>query len=270
MGAFEYVAVDSAGRERKGVIEGDTPRHVRQLLRDQGLLPVAVDEVVEQQRQAGRRTAFSFRFQRGLSSADLALITRQLATLVKSGLPLEEALLAVSQQTDKPRVHSIVLGVRSKVMEGHTLADGLADFPSSFPEIYRATVAASEQSGHLDAVLERLADYTDNRQQLRSRTTAALLYPVLLFLVCVAIVFFLLVSVVPRIVEVFRNSDADLPLLTQVLIATSDFMRSWGLAIFIAIGAALFLFARALRVDANRRRWHRFLLGLPLIGKVVR
>jgi general secretion pathway protein F len=269
MGAFEYVAVDPAGRERKGVIEGDTPRHVRQLLRDQGLLPMAVDEVVEQ-RQAGPRAAFSFRFQRGLSAADLALVTRQLATLVKSALPLEEALLAVSQQTDKPRVRSIILGVRSKVMEGHTLADGLSDFPGSFPEIYRATVAASEQSGHLDAVLERLADYTDNRQQLRSRTLSAMLYPVLLFAVCAAIVFFLLVSVVPKVVEVFRTSQAELPLLTQLLIAGSDFMRAYGIWLVVAVAGIAFLFTRWLRIEANRRRWHQFLLTLPLIGKVVR
>jgi general secretion pathway protein F len=189
MGAFEYVAVDTSGRERKGVIEGDTPRHVRQLLRDQSLLPVAVTEVQERQ-AASAHQPLRFGLNRGLSAADLALVTRQLATLVKSALPLEEALLAVSQQTDKPRVRSIVLGVRSRVMEGHALADGLGDFPGSFPEMYRATIAASEQSGHLDSVLERLADYTDNRQQLRSRTLAALLYPVLLFVVCVSIVFF--------------------------------------------------------------------------------
>lgn len=271
MGAFEYVAVDPAGRERKGVVEGDTPRHVRQLLREQGLLPVSVAEVEEQQ-DAGTQQGFNlgFRFQRGLSAADLALVTRQLATLVKSALPLEEALLAVSQQTEKPRVRSIILGVRSKVMEGHTLADGLADFPRSFPEIYRATIAASEQSGHLDAVLERLADYTDNRQQLRQRTVSAMLYPVLLFAVCVAIVFFLLVSVVPKIVEVFRSSEAELPLLTQVLIAGSDFMRQYGVWLVIAIVAAIFLFTRWLRVESNRRRWHSFLLGVPLVGKVVR
>lgn len=269
MGAFEYVAVDGTGRERKGVIEGDTPKHVRQLLREQGLLPVAVDEVVEQ-KESGRRTPLSLRFQRGLSAADLALVTRQLATLVKSGLPLEEALLAVSQQTDKPRVRSIVLGVRSKVMEGHTLADGLADFPGSFPEIYRATVAASEQSGHLDAVLERLADYTDNRQQLRSRTLSAMLYPVLLFVVCVAIVFFLLVSVVPKVVEVFRTSEAQLPLLTQLLITGSDFMRDFGVYVVILIAGMFFLFNRWLRVESNRRRWHAFLLRMPLVGKVVR
>jgi general secretion pathway protein F len=269
MGAFEYVAVDAAGRERKGVIEGDTARHVRQLLRDQSLLPVAVNEIVEQQ-SSGAGRHLGFRFQRGLSAADLALVTRQLATLVKSGLPLEEALLACSQQTDKPRVRSVILGVRAKVMEGHTLADGLADFPGSFPEIYRATVAASEQSGHLDAVLERLADYTDNRQQLRSRTLSAMLYPVLLFTVCVAIVFFLLVSVVPKVVEVFRTSDAELPILTQLLIAGSDFMRQYGVWLVIGLGVAIFLFTRWLRVESNRRRWHQFLLRVPLVGKVVR
>jgi general secretion pathway protein F len=275
MAAFLYVAVDAEGRERKGVLEGDTARHVRQLLRDQALLPVSVAEVVGEQKQAavegatGRRQ-FSFKFQRGLSASDLSLITRQLATLVKSSLPLEEALLAVSQQTDKPKVRNTMLGVRSKVMEGHTLADSLAEFPNSFPELYRATVAASEQSGHLDAVLERLADYTENREELRSRTLGAMLYPVMLFIVCVAIVFFLLVSIVPKVVEVFRNSEAELPLLTQALIAGSDFMRAYGLVLIIAIGGGVWLFRRWLRIESNRRRWHDFLLRLPLVGKIVR
>ena len=272
MPAFEYVAVDAAGRERKGVLEGDTPRHVRQLLRDQSLLPVAVNEVLGEQQQAaaGTRRKVSFTLQRGLGAADLALVTRQLATLVKSALPLEESLLAVSQQTEKPKVRNIMLGVRSKVMEGHTLADSLAEFPNSFPELYRATIAASEQSGHLDAVLERLADYTENRQQLQSRTLGALLYPVLLFVVCVAIIAFLLVTVVPKVVEVFRNSEAELPLLTQALIAGSDFLRDWGLVLLVAIGLALWLFRRWLRVESNRRRWHELLLRTPLVGKIVR
>jgi general secretion pathway protein F len=269
MGAFEYVAVDSEGRERKGVLEGDTPRQVRQQLRDQSLLPVTVTEVVQQEAErSGRRMQFNF--QRGLSALDLSLTTRQLATLVKSSLPLEEALLAVSQQTEKPRVRNIMLGVRSKVMEGHTLADSLAEFPTSFPEIYRATVAASEQTGHLDAVLERLADYTENRQQLQSKTLGALLYPVLLFVVCITIVFFLMVSVVPKVVEVYRNSEAALPFLTQALIAGSDFLRRFGLFLVIGIAVAIWLFARWLRVEANRRRWHQFLLRTPLVGKVVR
>ena len=276
MAAFLYVAVDAGGRERKGVLEGDTARHVRQLLREQALLPVSVTEVVGEQKQAateggGSARRFAFKFQRGLSASDLSLVTRQLATLVKSSLPLEEALLAVSQQTDKPKVRNTLLGVRSKVMEGYTLADSLGEFPNSFPELYRATVAASEQSGHLDAVLERLADYTENREELRSRTLGALLYPVMLFVVCVAIVFFLLVSVVPKVVEVFRNSEAELPLLTQALIAGSDFMRAYG-----AVPdrrhrpGGLWLFSRWLRVESNRRRWHDLLLRLPLIGKIVR
>jgi len=167
-------------------------------------------------------------------------------------------------------VRNIMLGVRSKVMEGHTLADSLAEFPTSFPEIYRATISASEHSGHLDAVMERLADYTENREELRSRTLGAMLYPVMLFIVCIVIVFFLLVSVVPKVVEVFRNSEAELPLLTQGLIAGSDFMRHYGLILFAVIALAIWLFRRSLRIEANRRRWHEFLLRLPLIGKVVR
>jgi general secretion pathway protein F len=185
-------------------------------------------------------------------------------------MPLEESLLAVSQQTDKPKVRNILLGVRSKVMEGYTLADSLGEYPNSFPELYRATVSASEQSGHLDAVLERLADYTENRQALRSRTLGALLYPVMLFVVCVAIVFFLLVSVVPKVVEVFRSSEAELPLLTQALIAGSDFARDFGLYLAIALGLGAWLFRRWLGIESNRRRWHDFLLQLPLVGKIVR
>ena len=161
MGAFEYIALDNAGKERKGVLEGDTPRHIRQLLRERQLLPVTVNEVA--QKEAIRQRSFSFT--RRVAPADLSLFTRQLATLVRAGLPLEESLLAVSQQTEKPRVQSIILGVRSKVMEGHTLADGLTEFPRVFPEIYRATIAAGEQAGHLDNVLERLAVYTESRDR---------------------------------------------------------------------------------------------------------
>jgi general secretion pathway protein F len=147
MGAFEYTALDTAGRSRKGVIEGDTARHVRSLLRERQLLPVTIEEVAEFSRQK-RRGSFGLR--RGVSAGDLSLLTRQLSTLVRAGLPLEEALLAVSEQTEKPRIQSIVLGVRAKVVEGHTLAAGLNEFPSVFPEIYRATVSAGEQSGRLD------------------------------------------------------------------------------------------------------------------------
>ena len=268
MGAFEYTAVDTAGRERKGVLEGDTARQVRQILRERSLLPVTVNEVAQAESR-GRRRQFTFA-RSGVSAGDLSLLTRQIATLVRSGLPLEEALLAVSEQTEKARIRTIIMGVRAKVMEGHTLADGLADFPSVFPELYRATVAAGEQSGHLDTVLERLADYTETREQLRSRTINAMLYPVLLFLVCIAIVAMLLTFVVPKIVRQFENSKAALPVLTRGLIAISDFLRDWGLLLLLALVGAGFLFARWLRDPAARRRFHAFLLRLPLVGKVVR
>src|SRR5690606_31177552 len=150
MGAFEYTALDAAGKERRGVIEGDTPRHVRNQLREQKLVPVSVTEVEEDEKRG--RKGFSFSFGSGVPATDLSLLTRQLATLVRAGLPLEEALPAVSQQSEKPRVQRILIGVRAKVMEGHPLATGLAEFPRVFPEIFRATVSAGEQAGHLDEV----------------------------------------------------------------------------------------------------------------------
>jgi general secretion pathway protein F len=268
MAAFEYTAVDPTGRERKGLLEGDTARQVRQLLREQSLLPVTVTEVAHRESSRHERRQFSIR--RGISATDLSLLTRQLATLVHSGLPLEEALLAVSEQTEKPRIKSIMLGVRAKVMEGHALADGLADFPVVFDELFIATVAAGEQSGHLDTVLERVADYTETREVMRNRTLGAMLYPVLLFVVCTAIVFLLLTFVVPKIVAQFQNSKAALPMLTQGLIALSDFMRDWGLLLIGAIILAFILFRRWLRNPVARRRYHAFLLRVPLIGKVVR
>jgi general secretion pathway protein F len=267
LGAFEYTAVDATGRERKGVLEGDTARAVRQMLRDQSLLPLSVNEVLQTE---NRRERQQFSLRRGISAGDLSLLTRQISTLVRSGLPLEEALMAVSEQTERPRIRSIVMGVRAKVMEGHSLADGLADFPAVFPELYRATVSAGEQSGHLDTVLERLADYTESREQLRSRTLTAMLYPVLLFIVCVSIVAMLLTFVVPKIVKQFENSKAELPFLTKILIAISDFLRHWGLLALVIVILAFVAFFRWLRDPAARRRFHSFLLRIPLVGKVVR
>jgi general secretion pathway protein F len=266
LGAFEYTALDPAGKERKGILEGDTPRHIRQLLREQQLLPVVVSEVA--QKEARRQRSFSLR--RRVSAADLALFTRQLATLVRAGLPLEESLLAVSQQTEKPRIQSIVLGVRAKVMEGHTLASGFGEFPRVFPEIYRATVAAGEQSGHLDNVLERLADYTEGRDQLRQKVLGAMLYPIVLSVICFGIVSALLVYVVPQVVAVFEASKAKLPLITTLLITVSGFMRSFGIYILIAAFVAVVLFRRWLRNPEARTRFDRWQLRLPMIGRLTR
>jgi general secretion pathway protein F len=268
MGAFEYTALDSLGRSRKGVIEGDTARHVRSLLRERALLPVSIEEVAQQESRRQQKPGLPFG--RGVSSADLALLTRQLATLVRAALPLEEALLAVSQQTEKPRVQSIVLGVRARVVEGHPLAAGLADFPRVFPEIYRATVSAGEQSGHLDNVLERLAEYTESREQMYQKVMGALIYPIVLTVLCFGVVSVLLTYVVPKVVEVFQSNHASLPLATTVLVTVSGFMRSYGIWLLLALAVAGVIFNRSLKVHANRRRFHQLLLRLPLIGRILR
>ena len=268
MGAFAYTAVDPAGRQHKGLIEGDTARHVRALLRERALLPITVEEVAAQESRRQRSPGFSLRG--GVSSSELSLLTRQLSTLVRAGLPLEEALLAVSEQTERPRVQSIVLGVRAKVMEGHTLATGLADFPRVFPEIYRATVSAGEQSGHLDAVLERLAEYTESREQMRQKVLGAMLYPIVLTVMCFGIVSILLTYVVPKVVEVFEANRAKLPLATQVLVDVSGALRDYGLWLLAGIAVFAVIAWRALQVPATRRRYHRALLRLPVFGRVLR
>jgi general secretion pathway protein F len=201
---------------------------------------------------------------------DLALVTRQLATLVRSSMPLEESILAVSQQSEKPWLKSILLGVRSRVMEGHSLAEGLAEFPQAFPELYRATVAAGEQSGHLDAILERLADYAETRQQLRQRVMHALIYPTILTVLAVVIVSGLLVYVVPQVVGVFENTGQELPGLTSALISMSDFLRDHGGVLLTLLVVVAFALRRILKEPGPKRRYRRLRLRLPLIGRRTR
>ncbi len=265
MGAFEYKAVDSSGKQARGLLEGDNARQVRQLLRERHLLPLEVTEVAEKEK---KRRKLSFR--RGISATDLALFTRQLATLVRAGLPLEEALHAVSQQTEKPRVSSILMGVRSRLMEGHPLAVGMADFPQAFPEMYRATVAAGEQSGHLDTVLERLADYAESRQILRQKLSSAAIYPIVLSVMSLLIVTGMLVFVVPKIVGIFEDSNQKLPFLTTALISVSHLVRDYGLFGLVVLAGGMFAFKRWLRQPSARRRVDGFLLRLPLVARLVR
>src|SRR3569833_2021849 len=254
MGAYEYTALDGGGKERKGVLEADTPRQIRQQLREKGWAPLAVVEVQQREARGARHRSF---FQPRISAVDLALITRQFATLVRSGLPVEEALQALSRQTARPRLKSMMMAVRSRVMEGHTLASSLEDFPHVFPDLYRATVAAGEQSGYLDSVLERLADYTETRQTLQQKTTLALIYPLLVLVVSLLVVALLMVYVVPQIVQVFEGIGQKLPVLTRALIAVSDFTRSYGLWMLIALVIAVVLapgarpLHRALRAHAE-------------------
>jgi len=265
--AFQYSALDSRGRSRKGLIEADTPRLARQALREQGLHPLGIEEVASQERRRGRQW-WSGRVR--VNATDLALITRQLATLVGSGLPLEEALGAVARQAERTRLSGLLLAVRTRVLEGHTLATALGDFPQVFPELYRATVAAGEQSGHLDVVFERLADYTEARQQMRQKVGLALFYPALLTGVAVLIVAGLLTYVVPQVVQVFSSLNQQLPALTRGLIAVSDFLRQYGVVLLLAVAAGAIGWRYALRRVGFRRRVQQTLLKLPLLAPLTR
>ena len=264
MAAFEYKALDATGKKKKGTIEGDNGRQVRQRLKEQGLTPVEVIEV----KSKAVKSSTSSGFKRGLKTAELALITRQLSTLVQSGMPLEECLKAVSEQAEKPRIRTMMAAVRSKVTEGYPLAESLGDYPHVFDELYLSMVAAGEKSGHLDAILERLADYVENRQKMRSKLQQALIYPVVLVVFSIGIVALLLSSVVPKMIEPILQMGQELPQLTQILLSASDFVQEWGLLIFTIVVVGLYSLKLALQRPDFRLAWDRKLLSLPIIGKI--
>jgi len=264
MAAFEYRALDPNGRSCKGVLTGDSPRQIRSLLRNQGLHPVNVqlmaDRSKDQQQLFGRR----------VSAADLALITRQLATLVRAGMALEQALQALGDQIEHKYLQSVITGVRAHITEGASLSEALGKFPQVFPDLYRAMVEAGEASGRLDEILERLADYTEEQQFIKQKLGIAMIYPILLTVVAMVVVIALLTYVVPEVIRVFEQTGQQLPLLTRGLIATSDFLRSYGLLMLALIIGLTFLWMYLLRRPAVRYQWDRTLLKLPLIGNLNR
>lgn len=264
MPTFDYRADDANGHRCKGRLEADSPRHARQLMRERGLWLRELNEISTatgsgSQPRGGR-----------VSAADLALLTLQLSTLVQAGLPLEEALEAVAKQTTRRKVASLLSAVRSRVMEGHDLSMALGQFPKAFPDLFRATVAAGERSGHLGQVLEQLAAYTQARQASRQKIQMALVYPLILMLASVAIVGFLLGYVVPDVVKIFVDSGQPLPWLTQALIGLSDGLRNHGLLVFAVLAALTGFWRWSLRQPLWRLRWHRLALRIPLAGDVLR
>jgi general secretion pathway protein F len=265
---YEYVALDIAGRTVKGVIEGDAERQVRAQLREKGLVPLSVETISTGAERTDKAVPRIGR--RGISSAELAVLTRQFATLLRAGLTIEECLDVLIEQSESPRSRAVMAGVRGKVLEGQSVARGLSAFPQSFPAIYRAMVDAGEQSGHLPEVLERLADYGENRQALQQKVLLAFIYPALVTVVAIGVVTLLLIYVVPQVTRVFANTGQTLPWMTRTMIAASDFMRATGwfwAAGLIGGGIAARL---ALRSEAIRRQWHARLLRLPLAGRLVR
>lgn len=269
MAAFDYVALDSKGKQTKGVLEGDSQRQVRQQLRDKGFVPMSVEPTAKSAGSASGKK-FSFSFSPSISARDLALLTRQMATLVQAGLPIGEVLTAVAQQTEKPRIRSMMMSVRSKVLEGYALADSLGEFPRAFPPLYRATVSAGEHSGHLDLVLNRLADYTESSKETKQKIQGAMVYPAFLVVFSIAIVSLLMIKVVPNVVEVFSGTGQALPGITQALIATSDFFVNWWWLVLLLVVGLVIGANALLQQPAIELLWHKRILVLPVFGKLSR
>ncbi len=272
MTAYRYRALDLDGKLTKGILEGDSERQVRSTLRAQRLKPVEVSEANRRLLSAsgaGAGGAASRWFAPRVKPAELALLTRQLATLVQSSLPIDECLQAVAEQTRKQRLKGLMLQVRSRVAEGHSLAYAMGEFPSVFSEMYRAMVKAGEAAGFLGPVLEQLADYSEQRQYTQQKLQMAMIYPFILLGVAVTVVVALMVFVVPELVGIFAHTNAELPLLTRFLIASSEYIRSWGLWTLIGFVLLIVGFRAMLRSDARRQQWHRLLLRVPGISGVL-
>ncbi len=260
MGAYQYHALKHSGSPSKGVIEADSARHARQLLREQGLMPTDVTPIQKKRKTTGRR-----HFQ----AQDLALLTRQLATLLSAGIPLDEALQGVGEQSQKPTTRQLVIGIRSKVLEGYGLAQALEDYPAQFPELYRATVSAGEQTGRLDNVLEKLADYTEHQQTIRQKIQQAMIYPTLMLFISATIIAFLLAFVVPKIVGVFADSGQTLPTATHLLIMLSEGIKQFGLYVIVLIILISIGFKKALTHIKFKTRFHTLLLRIPGINHII-
>ena len=279
MAAFSYQAIDANGKTVRGIQEGDSERHVRGLLRQKQLKPLEVKSSSGKKPSASssgsgessNRSLFGSGG-RGpkLNYKDIALITRQLASLLQSGLPLDEVLHAAAQQSRKPQIKSLMLQVRSRVLEGLSLAQALSEAPRAFNTLYRAMVKAGESAGFLGPVLEQLAEYTESSQETVQKVKMAMIYPVVLMCVSVAVVIGLMAFVVPNLIGMFSHSKKQLPMITEILIATSDFVVNYGIFVVAGIVGFVVLFRYSLRDPKRQRTWHKFLLKLPLFGEFIR
>ena len=264
MATFSYKALDAKGKQKKGTQEADSARMLRQQLRNAGMTPLEVEAISAKRKKAGKPF-----FQSKIKTADLALITRQLSTLIASSIPIEESLQAVADQCDNPKIKDMISSVRGGVIEGYSLADSMRSYPMIFDNLFCAMVAAGEKSGHLEKVLDRLADYAEQRQEMKSKMMQALIYPIVLTLVAISVVAILLTSVVPQVVGQFQHMGADLPASTTFLIAASDAVSAYGIYFVGLCVIAFLLFKQHLKKAKNQLRFDRYLLTVPIVGKVV-
>ncbi|HYA66033.1 MAG TPA: type II secretion system inner membrane protein GspF [Burkholderiaceae bacterium] len=266
MTAFRYSAADSLGRDEVGVLEADSARQARQMLRSQGLVPLAVEPV---EAESSRQGPAALRGRR-LSQTELAVLTRQFASLLAAALPIADALTVLVEQSEQQAVREMMASIRTEVRGGMSLSAALSRHPRQFPAIYRALIAAGEESGKLGSVLGSLADFIEERARLQQKIALAFVYPAILTVVALLVVVFLLTYVIPQVVQVFAQTKQALPLLTRAMIGLSAFLRSYGWVLIVGGVAAAFAISRALRVEAIRLQWHRRILRLPIMGTLSR
>lgn len=264
MTAFRYRALDPQGESRSGVIEASSSRGARELLRDQRLFPVEVVELSSAAVESGGGVRYR------LKVAELAMMTRQWATLLLAGLSVDATLSALIEQADKPTHRQLLAAIRSDILAGHSLSNALEHFPRAFPAIYRASIAAGERSGELAQVMVQLADYLERQDGLRRKLMQAFLYPSIVALVALMVVVVLMVYVVPQVTVVFEQGNQRLPPLTVGLMWLSSFLARWGWLMALLLAGGAVIFVHAIRQPGIRMRWHRLLLGLPVLGQHLR
>mgnify|MGYP000154900483 CR=1 FL=1 len=265
MTTYNYRAVDAHGKTKSGVIQADSSRSARHLLREKGLIVAKLNSVEDG--GEGKRKSFSFK--KTMSSLELSLITRQFAILLNSGLSVEQSLNALIDQLENQEQKTVMMGVRSEVLTGRPLAASMRTFPKIFPAVYCSLINAGEQSGSLPRVMTKLADYSDKTRELTSKIMMALLYPIIVSVVAIVMIIALLVYVVPQVVKVFESSKQELPILTKILIATSNGLRSYGWIMIVIIIITVFTFMRLLKNHEFKLKFHRQLLTLPVAGKLL-
>jgi len=269
MPVFEYVAIDRAGKNRKGIIDADSARAARQKLRSDGIYPSHLEETqADEISEKPSRLQFKLPLQR-VRRAELVSTTRQLATLLSAGLPLVSALSGVLEHVKRPGLRKVLSQVRERVKEGMSLASALMEHPAVFPSIYTAMINAGETSGTLELVVERLADFGEQQLDLQRKIRSTLAYPLLMLIVGVGVVVFLMAYVIPRVTQIFVEMKQELPLPTTILIGVSNlFQRYWPVALLVIVGC-VFAVRHYVKTDAGRRRYDRMLLKLPVVGVIV-
>lgn len=266
MAAYNYIAVDSQGAKNKGLVEADSAKIARNKIRALGLIPVEVNEISEKNNiQANSSAKGNLK---KISSSSLVLATRQLATLFQAQLTVEESLSALIEQSETQRVQQAFAAIRSDVRAGHSLSQALRQLPNIFPDIYRATIRAGEESGNLGAVMLKLADYLEKRQEVQHKVLSAFIYPIIVCAVALIVIIALFIFVVPQVVAVFESSKAQLPLITKVMIGTSDFLKNYGIYLLIFLISLSYIAKKALQIERLRYQFHLFLLKLPILKKV--